>query len=294
MKSSMSLLNEVLRDIDQRRGQVRDEQILTSALVIDAQVKQDWVAPIIAFMMIFVCGSITYWVVSQSHFSDITSAKFELPLTSTALQNDMFIEPVITVTPTVAPQGIEFIMTKIVLPKPSSNAVTSTKILSTDVSRIEKPIHHDMQLNRQQVFEGPEIVVDLYHKGSITLNTVQSVMSRNSASWQSEELGVAVDRIAVSLLSVDDLKTVLEINRDLESLKSMNRSKSILNIFSQLRLKSSEPGYWAFQQAVMLDKIGEFRSAYYYYRQAIQTSHISVRQRSLSEARIQQLKYQLR
>lgn len=305
----MSLLNEVLRDIDQRRREARDQHIVTSVLVAQEQDKLDWFGPIVALVAILALGSLTYWAVGQTRSTDVLYSTFQLPSVSVPMNSEVFVLPQLSVEASTPLAPIRAIESAMLSTKPAQFAESqTTPVLTVKKPVIAKPvqiaqptarikntavIQNNVSITRD-ISQDPNLLVDHYLSNHISLEVVEELFSKNIYTWPAAEVNAALERISYGGRSIDDLANLLEMNRMLESVKGISRSESILGLYSQLRLKSAESGYWAFQQAVLLDKSGEARQAFYYYRQAVQSNHITARQRKLSELRVKQLRYEFR
>ena len=300
----MSLLNEVLRDIDQRRREARDEQILTSILVAEDKKSLDWKSPAIVFTFIFLCGTLTFLAVNQTTAPEGLSSTFSLPKPATPLRNSLFMADSMNVS------AILNRSTRAILEQPPILLPRESKVSAPqEVASQTSPVNVDSVQDRVQervsirtpvsaaVPSTPLSVADVisgYVANTFDAEQLYRKVIANANHWSASELEAQLAKLSYLGRSVDDLVNLLELNRYVGTLNGADRSESLMQIYSQLRLKSDDPGYWAFQQAVLHDKKAEAREAYYYYRQAVQSADVSPRQRSLSELRVKQLRYQLR
>lgn len=292
----MSLLNEVLQDIDQRRRESTDQGILTSFLSSPQNEKFDWGSPLIVLIFVVVFGSVTYWAVNSQKSESSLNSIFELPMPASPLSVSDFYSTVPFVEAVQTPKKTPGLTLPMEL---RSGAQNTEKVQNQGLESNTTNLNSASNLRPVSVVQQIEVLTlsDLVEQavsGAIELDEFQADFNQYLGSADSSEITRAMARFDYSSRSVDDLLSLLIVNKRLIVAKNMDRTSIVHDILSQLRLKSAEPGYWAFQQAVLYDKTGESRQAYYYYRQALRSDHVSTKQRQLSQLRVEQLQGQLR
>ncbi|MEC8011125.1 MAG: hypothetical protein VX185_10225 [Pseudomonadota bacterium] len=309
----MSLLNDVLKDIDLRRRDPREQQILTSILVSDEHDKIEWSTPALIAALVLVCASLTWWAVNRISSQDQLLSTFELPITSNALNSSMFQNPSLQVAQIEAPGQMNFVVsTPQVSEIVASNAQPRTPSQAIETAQVNDITRPQVQVAPRETAVAPIITRQSYvdpsqlNLTSVTaavtaLNNGQlSVRDFNKSiqifmnTIQPMELELALNAVEYSAKNRDGLLTLLDLNRQLAGDLNMNRNDHLHRIYEQLRMKSIDAGYWTFLQAILFDKESNLRQAGYYYQQALQTDDLTVKQRQLSALRIEQLRYELR
>lgn len=321
VKSSMSLLNEVLRDIDLRRKETKDQHILTSMLVADSSEKKQWSYPI-AFAVMTVCfASTSYFAMNYYSESSSMSSTFELPNLSQPLLTQMFESGTVLTDAVLSPAAMD------VVNLPPMSLGLDEQVAQAQLNFTQPPevqLSFKQQASQQSVQQSPasltfsrkadnsrvgtstivsldknqitsmSMLVDMYSDGIISAKELSSLLPDFLMKFTPTEIAAAIDEINYQGKSLDELVTLLDINKQLIARLDLNRNDALTTLFGHLRLKSGEPGYWSFQQAVLHDKAGETEDAFYFYKKALGTDHINHRQRKLSSMRAEQLQAQLR
>jgi len=316
----MSLLNDVLKEIDDRRNELHDHQILTSVLVSEDIETTRWLYPVAVIAVVFVCSSLTFWAVNHNRSDLSLTSSFEIPQTSIPLDWMSLDRPTTKVEAIATTRRIRFPAPIMELPRPgivvenglSPNIAKTQTALRMLEAPTSEGLPHELA-TQAELANQPDSRMTVTRQSGIAVDTLQwqgliaAFVDKKLSAQQFQaalmprldgispmKLEMAMNQISYTNLRVDELVVMLDINRALASQVRLDRTDATQTLYGQLRLKSSEPGYWAFQQAVLFDKKDEFTKAVYFYRKALQTEHINVKQRRLSQMRVEQLQYQAR
>lgn len=282
----MSLLNEVLRDIDHRRRESRDTHILTSVLASPEREPFNWTYPTMVLVVVFLCGSLTYWAVNRLPSPEVLQSRFELPQYSSPLATNRFFSEAPSVAKISTPSWTP--APDLVLSLPSIAPARSTRVASIESKPERKRQRSEPQKMLQDAALTFETAVDQALSRALSMAAFANQFTAQG-DLDADAVMTNLNKFNYATRSEDDLLDLLAINKRAARTYDIDRTSHIQAIFQQLRLKSNESGYWAFQQAVMYDKASEAKRAYYYYKKALQSTHITHKQRRLSEWRMEQL-----
>jgi|GEM_PF-4450819 len=316
----MSLLNEVLKDIDQRRGDSHyDRGIISIPIGInnppEAAVSLMWyiVLPLAIIGLAYLYVSSFFVESTDTLYMDSyippLSTQVELkPVTYAPLSQSRPLSQL--ATPNYLAGN-----TKPKLSQPITPSATAASQANSQPA-VTSPVVRQAELNQPQPPRQQPIVSDTIVSDTIVSGSPAPVRTKASNALSVESLPAAilsnnyrisdVEKTIYSARQTDPSSVthffntitvntsllesqLLDLALIVKKYEDSNRQLWLGRLYEQLSVKSNEPGYWSFMRAIQLDKIGDSTRAAHYYENAVDSIDLSQRQRGLARLRLSQI-----